>query len=328
MTSPLRFGVMGAAAIAKKFMLPSLREADGVRLVAIASRDRRNADELANQYGCDAVEGYRSLILRDDVDAIYMPLPTGLHREWGVAALAAGKHLLVEKSLAQNISEARELVSVARASGKLLMENYMFVHHPQQEVVRRLIESELGEIRLFSAFFGFPPLDRENFRYVRRLGGGALLDAGGYVLRALDVFFPGFKPAVCAAHLEYGDHEVDIAGAATLHLTRAEKTFPAQVAFGFDHSYRCGIEIWGSQGVLKTSRTFTAGPSVVPMVEIDSIRGRQSITLPIGNHFVNLVEEFVRRVVNDDYESEYLNVLGQANLQDLVRNRASADQVR
>jgi len=319
---PIRLGVVGAAEIAKRMVLPAVRMTPSIRLVAIASRDPEKAIGLAQENECDAINGYDELLKRDDIDAIYMPLPTGLHRDWAIAALEAGKHLLIEKSLATSLKEAGEIISIARRKKKLVMENYMFARHAQQVIVRQYIESGLGEIRLFRAFFGFPPLDATNFRYSHDLGGGALLDVGGYVLRALDVFFPGSEAAVRCARLEYGDHEVDIAGTATLDVDFAGRVFPAQLAFGFDHFYQCGVEVWGSNGQLKTTRTFTAGPTVTPMLEINSSRASQIISLPVDNHFIRTLEDFVGYISTGEYECEYERALLQAELQEQVRIRS------
>ncbi|WP_279581693.1 Gfo/Idh/MocA family protein [Fodinicola feengrottensis] len=167
----LRFGVLGCASIARRRMLPALADAAGIEVTAVASRDLRRAQETAAPYGCASVEGYDNLLARDDVDAVYLPLPTGLHAEWIEKALLAGKHVLSEKALTVRLEEAQSLVALAQAHGLLLVENFAFLHHSQHAVVRESLP-RIGEIRAFSAAMGIPPLEPENPRYLPDLGGG------------------------------------------------------------------------------------------------------------------------------------------------------------
>jgi predicted dehydrogenase len=114
------------------------------------------------------------------VDAVYIPLPNGLHKEWTIRALAAGKHVLCEKPLANNAADAIEMAAAARASGKLLMEAVMYRFHPNiQAVVEKLREKPPDEIW---ASFGFPLREPGNIRFDPGLGGGALLDVGTYTI--------------------------------------------------------------------------------------------------------------------------------------------------
>ena len=191
--NPLRMGVMGCADIAWRAMIPAIVECGEVSLIAVASRTEGKARKFARRFDCDALAGYENLLSRDDIDAIYMPLPTGLHEEWVTRALEAGKHLLVEKSFANNFASAKKMTDLAREKKCLIMENFLFPHHSQHAwVMNRLAQSELGEIHLVRSTFGFPPLSQDNFRYDFRLGGGAVLDAGAYVVKAAQIFLVAF----------------------------------------------------------------------------------------------------------------------------------------
>jgi len=161
-------------------LLAALREAEGSELLAIAARDPARAREMAGRHGIPRVHADYAAVLADpDVDAVYVPLPNSLHLPWTQRALAAGKHVLCEKPLAMNATEAREMADSARASGRLLMEAAM---HRFQPRVRALVASLAGaEIRHVSAAFAFPITAGDNYRLRPELGGGALLDVGFYV---------------------------------------------------------------------------------------------------------------------------------------------------
>ena len=186
---PLRIGVMGCASFAWRSMIPALIECDAVDLVAVASRTHDKAQKFSQHFNCEGLVGYEALLSREDIEAIYMPLPTGLHEEWVIKSLEARKHLLVEKSFAKTFSSAKKMIDLARARKCLVIENFLFPHHSQHSwVTEKIKRAELGQVHLFRSTFGFPPLKKDNFRYDLHLGGGALLDAGAYVVKAAQGF--------------------------------------------------------------------------------------------------------------------------------------------
>ena len=185
---PLRVGVMGCSSFAQRAMIPALQECETTELICVSSRTAEKAIQVANKFGCDAVEGYESIVRRDDIDAIYMPLPTGMHEEWCTKALEAGKHLLVEKSFAMNKESAERMLDLARSQNRLVMENFQFQTHRQwKEIKSRMTSGELGDVHLVRSTFGFPPLPLDNFRWNKELGGGALLDVGAYMTKGFSI---------------------------------------------------------------------------------------------------------------------------------------------
>ena len=180
MSRPLRWGILGAAWIADRAVIPALQAAAGCELVAIASRDQERAGAIARRHEVGRVHrGYQQLLEDPEVDAVYLPLANSLHREWTLRALAAGKHVLCEKPLATNEAEAQEMAAAAGAAGLLLMEAAMYRFHPR---MRELVASVARErIRHLYSSFGFTIRTAGNYRLEPELGGGALLDVGFYV---------------------------------------------------------------------------------------------------------------------------------------------------
>lgn len=318
---PIRIGVMGCANIARRSVIPAILANPELRLAGVASRTPEKGREFARQFGCEFLGTYPQLLDRDDVEAVYMPLPTGLHAEWAAQALEAGKHLLVEKSLADSLGAAERLVALAGRSGLVMMENYMFQYHAQQAAVKEIVRESLGEIRLFRATFCFPPLPAGNFRYDKALGGGALLDAGGYPLKASQSFLEG-DLQVLSACLNFNAEGVDIWGGAMLSATRGTTRLPVQIAFGFDQFYQCGLEFLGQRGRLTTQRTFTAGTDVVPTAWLETAGQKREIQLPADNHFARILAEFCRRVRAGASALTGAENLCQARLQEQVRRLA------
>ncbi|MFD4576159.1 Gfo/Idh/MocA family protein [Streptomyces sp. NPDC058417] len=325
----LRVGVVGCAAIARRTTLPALAADPSVRLVAVASRSRAKAEDVARAFGCEPVTGYAALLDRDDIDAVYVPLPPAQHPEWVGRALAAGKHVLAEKPFAVDEKSAADLVAAARAAGLLLMENFAFLHHGQHDAVRALVdEGAIGEVRHLTAEFGFPPLPDGDIRHDPALGGGALLDAGVYTLRAASLYL-GPRVAVHGAVLRTDPAlGVDVAGAA-LAADPGGRT--AQLTFGFDRAYRCATTLWGSEGSIALDRAFTAPPGLRPVLRLTRQDLVEERTLPAGHQFASLIARFARTALDGGadgaFEGPAEDILRQAALIDAVR-RAAADTGR
>ncbi|PCI97357.1 MAG: NDP-hexose-3-ketoreductase [Flavobacteriales bacterium] len=316
----LRIGVLGCANIAKRSVIPAIKSIADFELIAIASRTKAKAEEFAKEFDCEAIEGYQNLLDRKDIDVIYMPLPTGLHEEWVIKALEAGKHIHIEKSLAMNYESATKMVDLARRKGLLIMENFMFLYHNQHQFVKDLIvKGEIGEVRCFRSSFGFPPLDKDNFRYNKALGGGALLDAAAYTIRVSQLFL-GEDLKVEAATLNTMNTEVGLFGGA--YLKASNGSF-SEVAFGFDNFYQCNYEVWGSKGKIIAQRAFTPGAEFKPTITLEQQGDTINYEIGAENHFVNILNEFKRCVHENDVETNYKDILNQSRLLQELKDKAS-----
>ena len=321
MKNILRIGVIGCARIAEKYTLSAIRSSEHLCLAAIASRSKEKAEKFAKMYECEPVWGYENMLVRKDIDVVYIPLLPNLHEKWAVESLKAGKHVLNEKPFATNLSSAKTVVGEARDRNLLVMENYMFIHHPQHAFVKDVIESgAIGEIRLFKGSFGFPPLAKNDFRYDKNSGGGALLDAGGYPIRAARFFLGDNLTGIGANMFIDKVSGVDIYGAA---MFRNDANQVAQISFGFDNYYQCNYMIWGSKGAITVKRAYTIPPWMEPEVTVEKQGLVKNFTLPPENHFQLMLDYFCKEVLNDkNYESHYSSIIEQARLLEYARNNS------
>ena len=182
---PLRIGVLGAARISDRSIVAPAA-ALGHRLVAVAARDRRRAEEFAREHGVERVVGsYADLVADPEVDVVYNPLPNGLHGPWNSRALQAGKHVLSEKPSASNAEEAAAVDEAVRKAGTTFMEAFHYLFHP---VTRRLLaiaeSGELGRIEHVATMVAIPPPPDADPRWSLALAGGAVMDLGCYGLHA------------------------------------------------------------------------------------------------------------------------------------------------
>ncbi|MFI6560804.1 Gfo/Idh/MocA family protein [Streptomyces sp. NPDC050534] len=314
--APLRMGLLGCADFAQRRALPSLARLRDFTLTAVASRDADKAKRFASRFGGDPVAGYEELLARDDLDAVYIPLPAALHAPWASRALEAGLHVLVEKPAAATAEEAGRLTRLARERGLVVMENFAFVHHTQQEAVRTLLaDGAIGELRCLTAEFAFPPLPATDIRYRPGLGGGALLDAGVYPLRAARMFLGDDLEVTGATLRTDTGRRVDVAGAA---LLTAPDGISAQVGFGFVHSYRCGYTLWGSAGRIGLDRAYSAPDDFAPTLTLERDGRTERRRLAPDGQFTTLFGNFAAAIRHKDVDGPAHDIERQAHLVERV----------
>jgi len=169
----MRFGILGTADIARDTVAPTIRAA-GHRVVAIASRDYQRASATADDLDVPSAFGsYEELLEDEDLDAVYNPLPNSLHTEWTERAAQAGLHVLCEKPLAVDATEARSMHEQCENEGVVLMEGFMYRYHPRIERAAALVEEAFDDVRSLTAAFQFPLRDPDDIRLDPDLGGGA-----------------------------------------------------------------------------------------------------------------------------------------------------------
>jgi predicted dehydrogenase len=227
-------------------LLRGAREADGVEVVAVGSRDRARGEEFAQRHGIARVHGsYDELLADPDVEAVYIPLPNSLHVPWSIAALEAGKHVLCEKPLARRAADAERAFDAAERAGRLLMEAFMWRYHAQTAALTRLA-GEIGPLRVVRTAFAFdlPAADTGNVRLAPDLDGGALMDVGCYCVSALRL--------LCGEPERVGGERVERNGVDG-RFTGVLR-FPGDVLglfdCGFDMPDRGVIEVVGAGGTL------------------------------------------------------------------------------
>ena len=315
----IRLGIIGCAEIAFRRFMPAALAVEGLKVVAVAEEYApAKLESFKNEYGLETMTSFQELIDREDIDALYIPQPPALHFKWAKAALEAGKHVLVEKPSTTSLEDSKALVDLAASKGLALHENYMFIYHSQIAQIKEMVaRGKIGDVRLIKASFGFPMRAANDFRYNKALGGGALLDAGGYTLK-LATSFLGDTVRVTTAQMNYLEgFEVDMYGSASLVN---DSGLVCQVSYGMDNAYRCSLEIWGSTARLTTNRIFTAPENYEPVVFIENNDGRQEIKLSKDSHFSHSIEAFLNEIGDaSSRDKMYNEITLQAGLVEALR---------
>ena len=242
----LRLGLVSTATINQQ-ILDGAAESDLVEVVAVGSRDGSKAQAYAAEHGIGrAHASYEALLADDDVDAVYVSLPNGMHHEWTMHALAAGKHVLCEKPYSRRAAEVEEAFAAADDAGLVLAEAFMYRHHPQTAKVRALVaDGAVGRLCAVKSTFTFPLDDLTNVRALPELDGGALMDVGCYCVSGIRLV--AGEPVHVRGEQVVGTTGVDMA----FHgILRCADDVVGQFEASFRSPKRQRLEIVGEDGVL------------------------------------------------------------------------------
>ncbi|GAA1647133.1 oxidoreductase [Mycolicibacterium murale] len=280
MTAPIRIGVLGAARIAPTALVKPARGTTDVVVEAVAARDVARARTFADRHGVPrALADYQALIDDPDIDAVYNPLPNGLHGRWTRAALEAGKHVLCEKPFTANAVEARDISALASGTGLVVMEAFHYRYHPLMRRMEQIVGSgELGTLVRVQAAMCFPLPMFSDIRYNYDLAGGAAMDAGCYAVHLVRTL-GGSTPRVVSAE-------------AIMHDARVDRAMSADLAFDGGHTGRVQCSMWSSTLLRLSARvTGDRGDMAVLNPVTPQLFHRLSVRTAAGRR----VERFPRR---------------------------------
>jgi xylose dehydrogenase (NAD/NADP) len=290
----IRWGVLGYARIARENVIPALLRSANAEFHALASRDEAKLAECRTRFpGARTCRDYGELLRDPAIDAIYLPLPNSLHREWTIRAAEHGKHVLCEKPLALNAGEAREMIAACAAHGVTLMEAFMYRYTDRTRRVREVVRSGvLGEIKLIQANFCFMLANPASIKLKPELGGGALYDIGCYPINFTGLVADEIAGAAGASRPE-------TVAAACTRVGGIDETFSALLRYptGLAASLQCSIRshrsmgatVIGTEGVLEVPDTFLDPAGALTLVRGDE---RKEIPVAVSDRYRAEVEDF------------------------------------
>lgn len=324
-------GIVGCANIARRYAIKAFQTLDTVGDIFIASRDPHKSQAFADEFSINTKDSYDSLIDDPNIDAVYIPLPVGLHEDWVIRAAASRKHVLCEKSLSNSLGSAQRMIDACQENGVTLFENFMCDYHPQHEAVLSLIQQRaIGEPFAFKGYFGFSSLHGDDIRYDKNLGGGSLNDAGAYTVFMARKMLAA-EPTSVVCYLDYDSRSgVDTRGAALLEFPENKIAF---LGFSFDNFYQNEYSIWGRDGTLSVDRAYSIPPEMKPSVRMctgGSVNnGQQQVDVPAANHFELIFRDFCDTILLDDHVKRhrtYEQLLNQARVLEAMRLSSQSGQ--
>ncbi|MGH2397892.1 MAG: Gfo/Idh/MocA family protein [bacterium] len=310
----LRWGILGAARIAVRRVLPALQRSERAAVVAIASRDRARAEDVARQFSIPTIHGsYDALLADHDIDVVYIPLPNSLHHQWTLRSAEAGKHVLCEKPLATSAEEAQEMAQACRERGVLLQEAFMHRFHPQIEAVQTLVTGgEIGPPWLVRSAFTFTVTSADDIRLNPSLGGGGVMDVGCYCVNISRLLLGEPHAAYAAAHIEGVD--VRLAG-----VLRFDGDRVAEFDCGLRAPFRQFCEVVGVSGSIFLERPFQPEERP-PTVLVRRGDQERRLEIPGANQYVLMVDHLA--------ECVHQNRTPRYPAEDAVANMRAIDALR
>jgi xylose dehydrogenase (NAD/NADP) len=297
MTERVKWGVLGNAEIARVCVIPGIQQSRNATVHGFATRSPKNARQTITENKINQVyDNYEDLLADQDVDAVYIPLPNHLHHPWTLKALQAGKHVLCEKPLACEESEAKEMVDAAAAAGLLLMEGMMYRFHPRSQNIKETVaKGEIGIVSLVRSTFCYKMDDEllasgNNARLQPEMGGGALLDVGCYSV-SVARWYMGAEPTEVQAQAVYHPGGVDMHVVASL---RFPENGLATLEASFISSMQQTYSVVGSEGAIELPHD-----AFIPWEKdaIFTVRGKdqevgQKHVTPGADEYLLMVEHF------------------------------------
>lgn len=295
----MRIGILGAARITPTALIKPARDNDEAVVAAVAARDVSRAQAFAAKHGIGRVhDSYEALIADPDIDALYNPLPIGLHGRWTRAALDAGKHVLCEKPFTANAAEAREIAELADKSDRVVMEALQYRYHPLTQRVEQIIASgELGKLeRVEVAVCVLLPKRSNANVYDYSLAGGAVMDAGVYTVDMLRTF-GGSTPDVVSAKAKLDGPQVD-------------RVMTAEVRYAEGHTGRLHCALWSSNLFWANAKIIgdrgqlsyfsPAAPHLLPRLSIRSADGKRVERFPRRTTYAYQLDAFAGAVLRGE----------------------------
>lgn len=294
----IRWGVISTASIGLVEVLPAMQKGQYTQLVGIASRNLAKALPAAEQLGIPKAYGtYAELLADPEIEAVYNPLPNHLHVPWSIKALEAGKHVLCEKPLGLDAEDARQLLEVSRRYPDLkVMEAFMYRHHPQWHLARKLVrEGEIGELRSIHTIFNYYLVDPANVRNQADIGGGGLLDVGCYAVSLSRLVFET-EPIRAFAAMEIDPQfKTDRLTTGILEFERGIATFTCSTQLA-DYQR---VNIMGTLGQVELELPFNPPPDKPARIRLHNSKGVHDFELEVCDQYTIQGDLFSRAILEN-----------------------------
>jgi len=311
--------VWGLGRHALNRIIPALSSMDELKLIGVCSRNQRSVAKCALEWDCIGWIEPNEMLENDKVDTIYIATPIGVHANLAIKALKAGKHVWCEKPLTCDYEESKRLVKLAKQNNKMLMECFMYLHHPQfRRVTEFAIGGEAGPVHFVSCRFGIPFLNDPGFRYDPDLCGGALWDVATYTTSAVINMFPENDVKVLFSEVfKKENYLVDLEGRALLSFSNGAKAY---LDWGIGLGYKNEIDIWAEKGSFYTDKIFSKPEDFQPVFYLRDRNGNESLEYgEQANQFVEMFRNYCRMFCDlKQIAEERAHILQRAKVMDEI----------
>ena len=296
--SKIRWGILSTAKIGREKVIPAVQKSTICEVVAIASRQKENAEEEASKLNIQKAYGsYEELLNDPEIDAVYIPLPNHLHVDWSIKALQAGKHVLCEKPIGLSAEEAKKLLDTSRQYPHLkIMEAFMYRFHPQWQKAKDLVNGgKIGELKTIHSFFSYYNIDPNNIRNQNDKGGGGLMDIGCYNI-SLSRFVFDDEPKKVLGVVEYDpDTKTDRLASGILQFPKGNSVFTCSTQL---IPYQ-RVNIFGTEARIEIEIPFNAPPDKATRLWLHSKTGTEEMVFDVIDQYTLEADRFAKAILED-----------------------------
>jgi len=290
----MKFGVLGVSGHFLKRIVSPLSQSESVEIYGLASRNIDKARETALQYNIPKFFGsYDELLKVDEIEAVFIPLPNHMHKEWIFKCLDAGKHVICEKPLSLNADETLEIIEYANKSNLKLMEAFMYRFHPKWQKAKKMIElGYIGKVTHIHTVFSYNNQDPQNIRNIKDIGGGALLDIGCYAISTARYMMSRMPNRVISLINEHPEFKTDMSTSAMLDFGDARALFTTSTAVFPQQE----VKVFGTEGTLTVTIPFNDISEIPGKLLFENGETKTEIKLPPVNQYLLMFEAFEKSI--------------------------------
>jgi NDP-hexose-3-ketoreductase len=316
----MKIGCIGAGKHALTNILPAINDLEILKLDGVYCRNSKKSSLIAKHYKCQKYLTIKNLCNNKNLNAIYISSPSSLHFKHAMQVLKSNKHVLVEKPLCLNISQANQLISLAKKNNLVLMEAFMYRFHKQFKTLEKIIlKKRLSKIRKTVSVFGIPKLDRFNIRYNKKLGGGSLNDLGVYPLSLVSFLLKDEISKVKYINFKENNNKVDTYGKVNAFLKKNNGQVDFEWYIG--GNYKNIIKIIYDDCVIKSKFIFSKKADLITEIVITKKNTVNKIKVDKDNHFLEMLKYFTLTISKRERRIlEYKNILKQINTLVTIKN--------
>ncbi len=314
----VRWGILGTAKIGREKVIPAMQQGEFCDVIAIASRNKNAADEVAKKLNISKAYGtYEELLNDKEIDAIYIPLPNNMHVEWAIKCLEADKHVLCEKPIGLTSQQTQQLFDAAKQKPHLkIMEAFMYRFHPQWQHTKKLVDDgRIGELKTIQSFFSYYNVDPDNIRNKKDAGGGGMMDIGCYCI-SLSRFIFNKEPEKVLGIVEFDPQtKTDRIASGILDFGNGTSTFTCSTQL---IPYQ-RVNIFGTEGRIEIEIPFNAPPDKQTRIWLYTKTNAEEIIFDAVDQYTLQGDAFSQAILNDK-PVPY-------NLSDAVNNMKVIEQI-
>lgn len=316
----MRLLILGLSNLVRRRVLPALHDLPGLEGIDIASRHGAAGWDRPDWLVGETFSDYSAALERSSAEVVYVSLVNSEHGPWAHAAVESGRHVVVDKPAFLGLGESERALELADKRDVCLAEATVWGYHPQIELMKRVFEESQSEPTRISLSFSVPPLDPDNFRYCRSLGGGSLWDQGPYAVSVGRVFFE-HPPQTVDCHIlsSGGADQVDTAFSMLATYSGGRSVVGH---FGFDTAYRNRLEILGGNVVVEADRAVTIPPDIENEVRVTTDDGTAVKIAPAANPFRLFFDRVSQAIEASDWQAFGDHLLADARALQRLRDTA------